>query len=213
MARYRMYQVVYFHKTTRAAEVMLRLLFKRYRDLLEASEDSPPFPDAPPALRRVFLAKGSAALQDYLELDDHTVTEFLKAAVRSGDPLLESLASGLLDRVLYKATDVSGIDYHDEQRFRKAAEAKVLDSGMDVEYAFVSDRPADTPYKPYDPASGKPPSLIYVEGSDGRPHEISHLSRLVAELMDRVTLVRYYYPESLRGAIRPLAEDILRSTR
>jgi hypothetical protein len=31
--------------------------------------------------------------------------------------------------------------------------------------------------------------------------------------MDRVTLVRYYYPESLRGAIRPLAEDILRSTR
>jgi HD superfamily phosphohydrolase len=33
-ARHHMYKTVYFHKTTRAAEVMLRLLFKRLKELL-----------------------------------------------------------------------------------------------------------------------------------------------------------------------------------
>jgi len=32
-ARYHMYRAVYFHKTTRAAEVMLRLMFDRYKHL------------------------------------------------------------------------------------------------------------------------------------------------------------------------------------
>ncbi len=36
-ARYHMYRTVYFHKTTRAAEVMLRLLFKRYSSLVKES--------------------------------------------------------------------------------------------------------------------------------------------------------------------------------
>lgn len=33
-ARYHMYRTVYYHKTTRAAEVMLQLLFRRFRDLI-----------------------------------------------------------------------------------------------------------------------------------------------------------------------------------
>ena len=37
-ARYHMYRSVYFHKTTRAAEVMLRMLFKRYKDCLKKAE-------------------------------------------------------------------------------------------------------------------------------------------------------------------------------
>ncbi len=36
-ARYHMYRTVYFHKTTRSAEVMLRLLFRRYRELLDVA--------------------------------------------------------------------------------------------------------------------------------------------------------------------------------
>ena len=36
-SRYHMYRAVYFHKTTRTAEVMLRLLFKRLKELFDAS--------------------------------------------------------------------------------------------------------------------------------------------------------------------------------
>ena len=34
-ARYHMYRTVYFHKTSRAAEVMLRLIFKRFKQLVD----------------------------------------------------------------------------------------------------------------------------------------------------------------------------------
>ena len=42
-ARYHMYRSVYYHKTTRAAEVMLRLLFRRFKERLKAetNEDDP----------------------------------------------------------------------------------------------------------------------------------------------------------------------------
>jgi uncharacterized protein len=204
-----MYRVVYFHKTTRAAEVMLRLVFQRYRALL-GEDVGPDLPGAAPALRCVFLADGGAQLADYLELDDHTVTEFLKIASRSGDHLLRTLANGLLNRVLYKAIDVTDEDPFDQQMFRRTAEDRVRELGHDADYAFVSDRPADTPYKPYEPSSDAVPNQIYVEGSDGAPHEISRLSRQVAELMPRYTLVRHYYPADLRDEILGLARATFR---
>ena len=39
-ARYHMYRSVYFHKTTRAAEVMLRLLFRRFKKRLMAASNA-----------------------------------------------------------------------------------------------------------------------------------------------------------------------------
>jgi len=38
-ARHHMYQIVYFHKTTRAAEVMFRLLLKRYKEIVRYEQD------------------------------------------------------------------------------------------------------------------------------------------------------------------------------
>src|SRR5262249_37133305 len=54
-ARSRMYRTVYFHKTTRAAEVMLRLVLKRYKELLaeagSAKAKALLAPGAPPSVQ------------------------------------------------------------------------------------------------------------------------------------------------------------------
>ena len=39
-ARSRMYRTVYFHKTTRAAEVMLRLVLKRFKELVQKARSA-----------------------------------------------------------------------------------------------------------------------------------------------------------------------------
>src|SRR5690606_20120853 len=98
-ARYHMYRTVYFHKTTRAAEVMLRLLLRRYKKLIDQYADDEEkqnaiVPDAPLSAVRAF--RGQIELAEYLLLDDHTLTEFAKACTRCDDKVLRGLAEGLL---------------------------------------------------------------------------------------------------------------------
>ena len=83
-ARHHMYRVVYFHKTTRAAEVMLRLLFKRFKELLMAKRTKAKVvPNAPPAVVAAF--SGPMSLAQYLLLDDYAISEFLKCCKTSAD--------------------------------------------------------------------------------------------------------------------------------
>jgi HD superfamily phosphohydrolase len=106
-----MYRSVYFHKTTRAAEVMLRLTFKRFKQLLEREGSDPDaqtiLPGAPSSAVAAFA--GRLTLHQYLALDDHAMTEFFKVCATAEDELLRDLGSGLLNRKLYKAIDVTDI--------------------------------------------------------------------------------------------------------
>ena len=166
-----MYRTVYFHKTTRAAEVMLRLLFRRYRELVEKAEGDSAresvAPGTPPSLLRAF--SGSLRLDDYLRLDDCAVVEFWRCCENSQDPLLRELAAGLLHRKLYKAIDVTPHQSNQVAAFVTEANRIIQDRGLSPEYALADDAPADTPYKPYDPDAEKPATQIYVETAGGTP--------------------------------------------
>src|SRR5262249_26420760 len=76
-ARFHMYQTVYFHKTSRSAEVMLKLLFRRLKELIVAHGA---VGDVSPAFFEAF--SGQICLTRYLDLDDHSVTELLKGCTR-----------------------------------------------------------------------------------------------------------------------------------
>lgn len=211
-ARYHMYRMVYFHKTTRAAEVMLRLVFQRFRQLI--NETGPEqirstVTGAPAVMYNAFHR--ALTLSEYLALDDHTVTEFLKASSKSGDSVLCELSSGLLNRRLFKATDVTEADGYDSQAFREQCEAIVRDAGQDPAYSFVSDRAADTAYKPYDPDPAGQPSHIYVQTPHSGIREITNVSKSLEALSRRYVLMRYYYPEHVRDRIRGAASTTLRS--
>jgi len=211
-ARYHMYQAVYFHKTTRSAEVMLRLLFKRYKELLVA-EDTPKkkskvVTGAPPALSRAF--SGDLPLNDYLLLDDHTITEFLKWCESCEDSIIKRLATGLLYRRLYKCVDATEMLRDSPAKFvafrEKAKE--IVKTKIEVEdYGLASDTPADTPYKVYDPSSDNPATQILVKDAYGDIKPIDLLSEQVNALRKKITQFRYYFPEEARDEIL----DLMRS--
>lgn len=149
-ARAHMYRTVYFHKTTRAAEVMLRLLFQRFKELLAEATPSARLgvvPGAPGRAHAAFL--GPMALPDYLRLDDHTITEFLKGCTEASDPVLRDLSLGLLNRHLFKATDATSVIQAGEVGKLNAFDARVRDhlkqAGLDPRFAFADDTPGDTP--------------------------------------------------------------------
>jgi len=206
-ARHHMYSTVYFHKTTRAAEKMLQLLFKRYKHLLDEAGSRPDaharvVPDAPPAVVSAFA--GKLSLEQYLSLDDYTVTEFFKACETADDTILASLGRGLVERKLYKAIDATDTGSA-QADFEIQATRAVEQAGLDPTYALSRDEAVDVPYKPYDPDDPKPAAQIYVEDLTGRPIELGKVSPAVNALKKPYSLVRYYFPAELRPKLRKIA--------
>jgi HD superfamily phosphohydrolase len=205
-ARFHMYRTVYFHKTSRAAEVMLRLLFRRVKEVLTtrgtiAAVCSP--------LMEAFT--GEMTLTRFVDYDDHTVIEFLKECSRCDDALLAELASGLLNRRLYKALDVTGrIDARElaqimefDARVRECMRQK----GMDPRYSWVEDSASDLPYEPYQLDADRPARQIFVENSAGRIVEISTVSEALMQLGKTYTVIRYYAPAHFRDDMLKLAAE------
>src|SRR5258708_11796428 len=119
-ARYHMHKTVYFHKTSRAAEVMFRLLLRRFVFLVNdrgTKRIKKLVPAAPPAFILPFTKKEND-LKDFLALDDHSVSEVCKAAAKSRDSVLKQLASGLLDRRYFKSCDLTGMEAPKIPEFR-----------------------------------------------------------------------------------------------
>lgn len=218
-ARYHMYRAVYFHKTTRAAEVMLKLLFQRFKKLInecspgESGKENDSIekiaPGAPKSLIRAFQAGGKMPLQEYLQLDDHSVSEFMKSCRNADDAKLKELAVGILDRKLYKAVDatVAGSSRDD---FVEQAKQAIQKQGLIPEECLVKDAASDTPYKPYDPDGDKPNDQIYIEDSLGKQVEFSTISKPVGELKEKYSLLRYYFPDHLRDKIKAIASTTLK---
>ena len=204
-ARYHMYLAVYFHKTTRAAEVMLKSLFERFKKLLAENTDaSAVVPDAPKHIIRAFSS--GMKLKEYLLLDDFTVWEFLKACrYSSDDKIIRDIAEGLLTRRLWKAVDKTYDDTKGKQWHAKlgAAEAFLKKKNFDPEYYLQEDAITSTPYKPY--IAGKEPEergIYCQQTSTTPPAEISTFSKPIQALTPTVGRLRYYFPESCIEEIR-----------
>ncbi len=214
-ARYHMYRTVYFHKTSRAAEVMLRLIFKRFKQLVDLAgpglDVQAIVPGAPENVLTAFSERPS--LQVYLGLDDHAMTELFKACARGQDPLLRELGEGLVNRKLYKAVDVTFVSPRAAADFKVAAVEGIRNVGLDPVYALVADSPSDTPYKPYDPDALKPINQIFVAGPTGGWQEISQASRSVDTLQREYSLLRYYFPERIREMVVAIAAEHLKPDR
>jgi len=215
-ARYHMYQSVYFHKATRASEVMLRLLFNRYKELLQQKDTDRKrrnvVCEAPHVVVQAF--SGEIQLTDYLSLDDHAITQFLKAASNAKDKTLRYLALGLLNRQLYKCVDASDAGQSSVGEFTAAVSANLPKissiSPVQNDCILPNDEPSDTPYRIYDPDSENPATQIYVQRETGDIVELSQSSKLVGSLKEKINLLRYYFPLEIRDKIDPIAEKHLK---
>jgi HD superfamily phosphohydrolase len=201
-ARYYMFRQVYFHRTLRSAEAVLRSTLRRALHILEAGGEVWCAPGT--AFEKV-LRRAPLTLSDHLELDDSDVVFHIKQWQHADDATLRDLSRRFVGRRLFKAID---LDMPEGERagFLAAARARVAAAGFDPEYYFTEDHASDVPYYSYYAAEGaEPKSLIYVEDGYARPRirEISEVSEAVRGLRG-YRLHRACFPPEVKDEIYAL---------
>ncbi len=205
-ARYYMFRQVYFHRTLRSAEAVLRAILRRALKLLETSED---VWHAPGTAFEKVLRRQSLTINEYLEIDDADVLFHVKQWQRSSDGILADLSRRFTARRLFKAID---LDMPEDKRseFLRAAEKCVERAGYDPAYYFIEDRASDVPYYSYYTAKGaEPKSHIYVEDGYAHPRicEITEISEVVRGLQRGYELHRVCFPPEVKAEVYKLYHD------
>src|SRR5438034_6428985 len=199
-ARYYMFRQVYFHRTLRSAEAVLRSALLRALELVEkgASVWCAPGTSFEKVLRRQALN-----ITEHLEMDDSDVIFHMKQLQHSSDPVLSDLSRRFIGRRLFKAIDLD-MPQDERKDLLDAARAAVTRRGFDPEYYFVEDRASDVPYYGYYTAEGvEPRTRIYVEDGYAHPQirEISEISEAVRGLGRGYELHRICFPAEVKEEV------------
>jgi len=202
LARLFMFQQVYFHKSTRAAEWMIGVILRRAIDLVR---DGTRLPALPPALAAV-AAGDMPSLGQYLELDDNVLLCAIHEWEGASDPVLADLCKRLRARALFKTVELfsesKGQSAASEQESALAPDAALaiareiaVGAGLDPTVYVGLDVAEDTPY-----ADDESLTVVFSRGRPRRPAEVSFLlDRLRNET---VTLVRVIFAPELKSAVR-----------
>ena len=206
-ARYYMFRQVYFHRTLRSAEAVLRSALRRALELTEANEEVWCAPGA--AFAKV-LRREPLTIDEHLQIDDSDVIFHLKQWQRSTDIILRDLSSRFVGRRLFKAID---LDMPEEERpgFIEAARDVVVRAGFAAEYYFIEDRATDVPYYGYYTGEGaEPRARIYVEDGYAHPQirEISEVSDAVRGLRRGYELHRVCFPAEVKDEVYRLYHGV-----
>ncbi len=189
LARLYMYRQVYLHKAVRAAELVLRALFRRVVVL--------GVPDSDPALTAVMRGE-VATLSDYLTLDDHALHHSLTRWERAADPILADLSNRIRTRRLFKSIPLRPDAPAADARAR-LGEALVAE-GFDPEYYGAVDRVETDVYTEDD-------ALAVLQF--GRRDGLLDASQVLREL-SRQPFVQYraFFPDPARDRVRIALSDL-----
>jgi uncharacterized protein len=199
-ARYYMFRQVYFHRTLRSAEAVLRSALRR---ALELVADGAPVWSAPDSSFAKVLQRQPLTIAEYLEIDDSDVIFHLKQWQREADPILSDLSRRFVERKLFKAID---LDMSEDERsgFIAAAREVVVRAGFAADYYFIEDRATDVPYYGYYTGEGaEERARIYVEDGYAHPQirEISEISEAVRGLRRGYELHRVCFPSEVKDEV------------
>jgi HD superfamily phosphohydrolase len=205
-ARYYMFRQVYFHRTLRSAEAVLRAILQRALTLLETGGAVWCAPET--AFEKV-LRRNPLRITEYLEVDDSDVLFHVKQWQRSSDAILADLSRRFTGRRLFKALDLD-MPVAERPAFMAAARECIVRAGYDPDYYFIEDRASDVPYYNYYTAEGaEPKSRIYVEDGYARPsiREISEVSDVVRGLQ-KYELHRVCFPDEVKAEVYKLYHSL-----
>ncbi|MBX6321725.1 MAG: hypothetical protein IRY94_07860, partial [Rhodospirillaceae bacterium] len=194
-ARYRLYTMVYMHKTTRAAEVMLRELL----EALPASSQEAPVKRLRPGR---FVADGQPTLGEYLSLDDAVAWAELSELAQSPDAKVCGLARRLLDRRLYKCFDLgaaAGERDEGNRRLRFMFMRRLKEVRADGRFPdLLVDHAEVAGYKWYDFESTSALEKVLVKRNrhDPEPRDIAEFSSVAQSLIARASIHRLYVPSA-----------------
>ncbi|HBQ25241.1 MAG TPA: phosphohydrolase [Syntrophomonas sp.] len=209
VARYYMYKHVYFHKTTRSAEIITRKILNRAKELIINDEM-----ECPPYLDVLFLSKPEDKekfLPSYLELDDNILWYWFHQWVNGNDKLLSSLCDKLLNRKLLKSRDISGINV-----VNLLSHLKVLEKSPYGDVIAI-DNPSTSSYKdPYiskrtrtetdgieqDNEQREATEQIFLFNNSKKEFELARKSTIIFAIRDQaVEQQRLYYPAELQETV------------
>ena len=195
-ARYYMFRQVYFHRTLRSAEAVLKSLLRR---ALEIFQTGKPIWFAVGTPFEKILTGEKLSLNEHLELDDADVMFHIKRWQNSADAILSDLAKRFLNRRLFKVFDLD-MPEAERQEFLNDARTLTESEGFDADYYFIEDRAGDVPYYFYTKERSEPKNLIYVEEGFSRPQikEISEVSAAVRGLQKEYQIHRLCFPPELK---------------
>lgn len=194
-ARYQMYKTVYYHKTTRAAEIVLQVFLKRLAYLIQSTDPgSLGLPENDPVIS--FFSAEKPTLAQYLALDDMTIWSLLsRAAVSAIDPLLKDLANRLMTRRLYKA-----LVYDDRNpgsdwtwKFEVRLKEKAAEFGLEFGVSLVTDRPRVTGYDWVDFGDSGSLKKVLIRGEQNENIDLRQESEIVQALKKK-DFYRVYVP-------------------
>jgi len=201
-ARYYMFRQVYFHRTLRAAEAILKSLLRRAIELFQSGENVW-FASGTPFEK--ILSGEKLSLKEHLALDDADVMFHIKQWQTSTDTILSDLAKRFLNRRLFKVFDLD-MPETERQEFLENARRLVEEKGFDTDYYFIEDLAGDVPYYFYTKEQTEKKNLIYVEEGFSRPQikEISEVSAAVRGLQKEYQIHRLCFPPELKTEIAKL---------
>jgi HD superfamily phosphohydrolase len=196
-ARLFMFQQVYLHKSTRAAEWMIRTILGRALGALRGGQR---LDAVPPAI--LSAARGEAVgLGDYLELDDSVLWVAIHEWEKSSDKPLADLSRRIRARSLHKTIELFGENATIEGRVRALEVARDVAQSRGYEPdAYVGiDVASDEPLGGEDP----PLTVVYAKGPARPLNEVSFLlGRLAGQSLSRLRLI--LAPELREPVIRAL---------
>jgi len=221
IGRYLMYQQVYYHKTSRAAEQMIRTALQR---LVDAHTETGRLPDpCPESIGRLVVTRGNLPVEDFLRLDDWLfLSAFQEWSLQpSGrvDPVLRDLCDRITRRHLFKTVRLMTDTRH--KAFGQAIEELgrlFRKKGLDPRYYLLEDDATDLPYRDlaYSDRMGTAPEDI---GLSVRGRIIGYMSeRSVSPLIDSIRneprkLQRLCFPESMRAVVERRLKPFIASER
>jgi HD superfamily phosphohydrolase len=196
LARYFMYWKVYFHKTSRGLELILKGLIRRAKELHAAGMLEPE--SLSPALRALFEKGAKAPTRLFLDHDDSDVMVGIKAWQYGRDPVLSDLSRRFLNRRKFKLLlEARSIDEElspkRRQRVREYFERRLKGSS---DYYFIEDRIGTMPYDPSQP--------VWLLKENGAREDLGTRSRIIREVTRKLVHARYYVPAEDFPALQKL---------
>jgi HD superfamily phosphohydrolase len=205
-ARYYMFRQVYFHRTLRSAEAVLRSIIRRALQLLTDGKEV--WHAGGTAFEKI-LRREPLTITDHLQVDDSDIIFHVKQWQTSDDAILRDLSRRFITRRLFKAIDLD-MPISERPEFLSAARNSVMRAGFDPDYYFIEDRASDVPYYNYYSAQEtEPKTRIYVETGFARPQirEISEVSNVVRGLQHGYELHRVCFPSEVKSEVYALYHE------
>lgn len=196
IARYHLYLQLYYHRTNRAAEVVLRGILRRAKELAMNGADLGGVDETFIGLFGVDPPSAS------VQLSDHDLWTAFRIWSRHEDRILSDLSKRLLLREPLKAIElkVAGVTTYAERKYE--IDKIATDAGFDPAYYVALDTAKDTPYKIADVTAGGPQPSVRIRNADGAISSLETTSGLIEQLQhEAYQKVRLCVPADIRDVV------------